>query len=400
MFIVAVAFAVRLISIPVVHSWPPGPDSPLWKTGPEIVNIAQALASHNGFSSPFGVATGPTAWIPPVYPCLLGLIFLVFGTKTASSAVLILTMQALFSALVCLPVYGIGKSAFGHRIAVSSAWIWALFPYSVLLPVLFIWETTLSALLLTWLVYMSMRLGFLSSTSRAGVGALWGMAALTNTALLVLLPVSIVSQLAPPVQRSRRVLMWVPVLLACLVTVTPWVWRNWEVLHSLVPVRSNFAEELWLGNHPGGSGRIAYGLNPSESRQELQNYESMGEIQYLATKQHEAKDFISSHRAEFVRLTLYRIKYWWYAKGESARIFIFYIVLSVLSLCGITLAFIGRNSGTRFIAICVLVYPVVYYLTDVYARYRYPIEPLMTLLTTFFLIEVCDVGRSLSRRAS
>ena len=399
-FIVALAFAARLISIPIVHSWPLGPNSSLWKTGPEIVHIAEALASHKGFSSPFGVATGPTAWIPPVYPCLLSVVFLVFGTKTAGSALSILIMQAFFSALVCIPVYRIGEPVFGHRIALYSAWVWALFPYSVLLPALFIWETALSALLLTWLVYLSMRLDLLSSTSRAGVGALWGLAALTNTALLVLLPVAMVAHLAPPFQRSRRVLIWIPVLLACLLTVTPWLWRNWKALHSFVPVRSNFAEELWLGNHAGGSGRITYGLNPSESARELQNYKSMGEIQYLANKQHEAREFISSRPAEFVRLTLFRIQYWWYAKGESARIFVLYIVLSISSLCGVTLAFVRRNSGARFIALCVLFYPLVYYFTDVYARYRYPIEPLMTLLTTFVLIAVCDVVRNLSRGAS
>ena len=396
LFIVALAFAVRLVAVPAVHSWPMGPDSSLWKSGPEIVNIAQSLTCHHGFSSPFGVATGPTAWVPPVYPFLLSLIFSVFGIKTGSSALIILIMQAFFSALVCLPVYEIGDMLFGRRIASFAAWAWALFPYAVLLPVLFIWETALSALLLTSLCCWSMQLGSLSLRSRVGVGVLWGVAALTNTALLALLPVFIVVYLLQPVQRSRYLRVWAPVMLACLLTVSPWSWRNWHVFHALMPIRSNFAENLWLGNHEGGSGRIAYGLNASENKQELQKYSSMGEIQYVAQRRREATQFISGHRAEVVRLILYRIQYWWYAKGESARIFTLYIFLSVLSLCGVVLAFVQRHSGARLLAVCILLYPIVYYLTDVYARYRYPIEPLMILLATLFVVEVFDRLRNLS----
>src|SRR6204780_3276290 len=41
----------------------------------ESGNIAHSLAVGNGFSSPFRVDTGPTAWLPPIYPLLLVGIF-------------------------------------------------------------------------------------------------------------------------------------------------------------------------------------------------------------------------------------------------------------------------------------------------------------------------------------
>src|SRR5215472_18531233 len=40
----------------------------------ESGNIAYSLATGQGFSSPFRVPTGPTAWATPVYPLLLSLI--------------------------------------------------------------------------------------------------------------------------------------------------------------------------------------------------------------------------------------------------------------------------------------------------------------------------------------
>jgi hypothetical protein len=48
----------------------------------ESGNIAHSLAVGNGFSSPFRVDTGPTAWLPPIYPLLLAGIFRTFGSYT------------------------------------------------------------------------------------------------------------------------------------------------------------------------------------------------------------------------------------------------------------------------------------------------------------------------------
>jgi hypothetical protein len=126
----------------------------------------------------------------------------------------------------------------------------------------------------------------------------------------------------------------------------------------------------------------------------------VGEVPYLASKARDAMQFISSHPAAFARLSLYRMQYWWYAKGESAQVYVLYRFLSVLSLCGIVMAFRTVNAGAKLLAICIFIYPVVYYLTDVYARYRYPVEPLMTLLATFFVVQTLHWFSGLQRGKS
>src|ERR1700690_3285999 len=50
-------------------------------------NIAASVATGKGFSSPFRVETGPTAWLTPVYPVLLAGIFRLFGLYTFASFV-------------------------------------------------------------------------------------------------------------------------------------------------------------------------------------------------------------------------------------------------------------------------------------------------------------------------
>ena len=52
----------------------------------ESGNIAHSLAVGAGFSSPFRVNTGPTAWMPPIYPLLLAGVFRIFGRDAGFTA--------------------------------------------------------------------------------------------------------------------------------------------------------------------------------------------------------------------------------------------------------------------------------------------------------------------------
>src|ERR1700740_600978 len=65
----------------------------------ESGNIAHSLASGHGFSSPFRVDTGPTAWMTPLFPLLLSWIMRAFGVYTYHSWVAAIGMNICFSSL-------------------------------------------------------------------------------------------------------------------------------------------------------------------------------------------------------------------------------------------------------------------------------------------------------------
>ena len=71
----------------------------------ESGNISIALATGHGFSSPFRVETGPTAWMTPVYPWVLSLIFRTFGVRTYDSFVAAVVLNIVFSLLTCIPIF-------------------------------------------------------------------------------------------------------------------------------------------------------------------------------------------------------------------------------------------------------------------------------------------------------
>src|SRR5207244_12071413 len=84
-----------------------------WDFGWAGGRIARAIAAGEGFSSPRCGQPGKTAWTTPVHPYLLAGVFRVVGIYSHASAWVILILNALFSALTCIPVYFVGNRRFG-----------------------------------------------------------------------------------------------------------------------------------------------------------------------------------------------------------------------------------------------------------------------------------------------
>ena len=144
-----------------------------------------------GFSDAFGTPTGPTAWEPPLYPYLVAGVFHIFGIYSRSSAFVLLSINSVFSALTCIPIFLIARRMFSEKVAVGAAWTWALLPYVMFWCTRWVWETSLSALLLAVIFWLT-----LTMEDREGLtpwlefGLLWGIAALNSTVLIAFLPAS------------------------------------------------------------------------------------------------------------------------------------------------------------------------------------------------------------------
>src|SRR5262249_7289336 len=157
--------------------------------GWETARVARSIATGQGFSSPYHEPTGPTALLPPVYVYLVAGAFRLFGIYTPASALAMLTLNGLFSSLTCLPVFFIARRVFGQRVALRAGWAWAFYPYAIVLSSATVWEVTMGPLFFSLIILATLSLA--SSASQAawlGYGALWGVVALTNPAVLSTLP--------------------------------------------------------------------------------------------------------------------------------------------------------------------------------------------------------------------
>src|SRR5947209_7151117 len=120
-----VALTVRILYMTLAHTWRIRPYDDHFGFAWEAGRIARSLVEGHGYANPFRGLTGPTAWLPPVYPLILAGVFKIFGVYTPLSAWVILAINCVFSAATALAIWEIGLRCFSRANAVYAAWIWA-----------------------------------------------------------------------------------------------------------------------------------------------------------------------------------------------------------------------------------------------------------------------------------
>ena len=397
-----VAFAVRALYLTLAHTYRIRPYDDHMLFGEEMGRIARALATGFGFSDPFRGHTGPTAWVGPLFPLLLAGVFKLFGVFSPLSAWVILTLNSLFSALTALTIWEIAARCFNRNVARWSAWIWALYPAAMQYAVRWVWDTSLTTLLFSWVLVVALRLRAGSTLGGwALFGLLWGLTGLSNPALLIFLPACGLWVLtAAPRRQSTGVVLAALLFTACL---GPWTWRNWLVFHHFVPARGNFGAELYLGNGPGSTGLLMEYDHPIQAPDQLRLYRGMGEIAYSKMRGERALAAMRSEPVHFVQNTLKRVFFFWAGVPhpvsatewvEYARSLNF-IFGSVCGLLGLALALQRKAPAAWLFAWAFLLLPLVYYGVAAHARFRHPLEPLMVVLGVYLFqsAELTKTGR-------
>ena len=394
LWIFVIAMVLRLAFIVAGHTYRFKPDQDQFSFGYEMGRIARAVATGHGFADPFDAQTGPTAWEPPVYPYLIAAVFRLTGVYTHASAFILLTINSVFSALTCIPIFLIGRRCFSERVAVWTAWAWAVLPTVIFWCTRWVWETSLAALLMAVIFWLTLQLEELDGAQAWIVfGLLWGVAALTNTSLLSFLPASGLWAWYRRSKAGRRSLGGVALAsLFFAATITPWLVRNYETFGKFIFIRSNFGAELRLGNGPGADGTWMSYIHPSQDIVQLRRYEQMGELAYIAARKREALDFIRADYGRFAWLSVKRFVYYWAGRPRVAGISgvvdnSVFLASSVLAFWGLGRALRKRQPGAWLFFWLVVIYPAIYYFVFPHARYRHPIEPELGILIAYVISE-------------
>jgi 4-amino-4-deoxy-L-arabinose transferase-like glycosyltransferase len=393
-WMVVIAFALRLAFILLAHTYKFKPDRDNFSFGYEMGRIGRAIATGRGFADPFHGQTGPTAWEPPLYPYLIGGVFKMTGVYTHASALILLIINSIFSALTCVPIFLIGRKCFGEKVAVWASWAWALLPTVMYWGSRWVWETSLAALLLVLIFWLALTLEeFEGATPWIAFGLLWGVAGLTNSSLLSFLPAS---ELWPWYRRwksGKRSLGCVALAtLFFAATITPWLVRNYETFGKFIFIRSNFGAELRLGNGPGADGTWMSYLHPTQDPLELRRYQRMGETAYVAERKREAIAFIRADYGRFAWLSLKRFIYYWGGRPRASTLSSLadnslFLASSVLSVWGLGRALRKHKPGAWLFLWLILCYPAAYYFVFPHSRYRHPIEPELAILIAYVISE-------------
>jgi 4-amino-4-deoxy-L-arabinose transferase-like glycosyltransferase len=393
----------------------------------ETGNIAFSIALGQGFGSPYWQETGPTAWLTPVYPYIVAGAYRVFGIHTPHAFFAMVLLNILFSAATCIPIFYVGKRVGGLGVASIAAWLWAVFPNAWIIPYEWIWDTSLSALLMATILWATLWLvdgdgarasdgdsrrdgslgtRYASWRGWGAYGVLWGFALMTNPSMGVMLPFSIgwaVYRSWSRGQLDERVRLLRPALAAAIAILccVPWTVRNYLVFHRFIPLRSNFALELWLGNNENFDPQSQVVPPSNPERAEIHNYIHMGETAFMQDKWRQAIRFIRSHpRLEVILFARRFVAIWTglenpvegFRDSDSlmTRVALASNFLAGIgALCGIVVLFLRRSPYAFFLPAFPIVFPAVYYVTHASLRYRQPIDPVVMLLIA---VAICSAG--------
>jgi len=134
----------------------------------------------------------------------------------------------------------------------------------------------------------------------------------------------------------------------------------------------------------------------------------MGEIAYMAEKQHEAFVFMRTHPADTLNFMYRRFVENWLAISDSPvdfwgntplymrAFFILNVLLSLSTFVGVMFAYRFRHPQAFPYAMVPLIFPIVFYLTHSSLRYRFPMDPIMMILSAYGVSRIIALVRGKS----
>ena len=400
--VLAVAFVLRLVAAHFLGAWQDVDGRTAWEWGYEQACVAQSLAEGRGFGDPWGAGSGPTAWLAPMYPALLGLLMAIFGGVSNATAAALITIQSAADAATCVLLAQLAIGLGFRRAARPAAYLWALYPLAVWNATHTVWDTSLVAFALTLFLSRLFAPGRVPGrppgrgrAARLGLG--YGALLLLNPAPVVLFPV-VLWELGGGrlgMRAARGALSFGAAAgLVCL----PWMIRN-QVVVGTSGLRSNLGVELMIGNHDRSIGwSEAFKYNASHVETERDRYRALGEVAYSRECRERAGEWIAAHPGAFARLVLRRARLFWLSEAPNTDVresagrsaagdplsWIKYASFLAAALGGLAGLGLLRREGGREGALLMgmlLLFGLPYYLTHVSERYRFPVDPLLVLLS-------------------
>jgi 4-amino-4-deoxy-L-arabinose transferase-like glycosyltransferase len=217
---------------------------------------ATSIAAGHGYPPPQAGLPGPTAFRPPLYPVALAVVHELGGGWTAERL-----LGALLGVATVLLIYLLSLRLWGRRVATLAAGIAAVFPPLVLLSASFLSELLFLPLSLAALLAVLQHREDRRLRWAVLAGVLCGLAVLARTnGLPLVLALALGVWVARPRLSRAGLTATVVLILATVVTVSPWVVRNAVVFHRYVGISTGAgyalagtysADARARGAHPG-----------------------------------------------------------------------------------------------------------------------------------------------------
>lgn len=363
--------------------------------GAEAMRVTRSLLHERAFADPFGaLRTGPTAHVAPGFPFLLFLILNSLGEGRNGWLVLrVLPVLALGLQLALLPWVA---RLIGYSPQVGFlASIFGLLSKPDSEP---LWEAHLAGLLS--LVLISIACRFQLNERRALVAVATGMLAGVAFQFQPVLALPYFCWIMFLLLKKRLTNLFVVGVLPLIMCV-PWSVRNYREIGTPA-MRDNLGLELYVSFNdcaPYGIeeslNRLCHGtFHPNSSIEEAEAVRRLGELRYNHNRLHAAFVWVSAHPKAAGVLIAKRFWFFWFPSNEGLGGYrrerarsLFLHIFTLTSVLGLYLSWKRRVLCLELLSVFLALFPVIYYLVEFDARYRYPILWITWILAASAILE-------------
>lgn len=357
--------------------------------GSEYYAIAEALVAGKGFSNPFRVDTGPTAWMPPLYPFILAALISVLPSKPFV-AIAVIFIKNIVLILTGLFLYEIAKKT---RLRVRAGYV--LIVYCLWLLCNFRWFFQLTHD--EWLLLFLMNIVFagavflrrrsLSVPNAVAWGVLGGLVILASPiAGLVWITLSLAN-----IARNNNAGKIFAAFIIMGIISSPWVIRNYLVFDRIILMKSNFYFDIYHNNqtqdgivHDSHEVRNHPFFTVPQDPASL--YRRVGEMQFVDAYKEKFLQDIRQHPDKYLthiknRLLAALIRFYPYTEHELlVQGQAFFHALPFLGI--LALALLRRGDHAPYVQTALAMYVLYltpYILVSYYMRYSIPLTQIKIL---------------------
>jgi 4-amino-4-deoxy-L-arabinose transferase-like glycosyltransferase len=366
-----------------------------WFDGFRYDSLARNLVEGRGYTTENNVATSFRA---PGYPFFLALIYLIFG----HSFLAVRIVQALLDLVTMFLIFNIGKLLFEKKVAITSILIYAIYPL-LLYSVSTFFPATLFTFLLALVFYLTLNVKQNPSIFKfIALGVIIGLSILTVPTVSAMIPFLLFWIILSRKEKNfRSVLSIVVIISAMVMTMTPWLIRNYVVHKKPLFIASNGGYNFWMGNNPHA--KISTGNSipiPDKLSQKLSNTKS--EIERERIFYQDAFQFIKANPKRFISLTFLKALNLWHFYPTPTTGYKTNVMLSkalsvvscvpilILAIFGMIFTYSKKKQEVCLFVLLFLTFTAVYAIFFTKVRFRIPLDPYLIIFASYSIVHLWE----------
>ena len=240
---------------------------------PAYYGYVESLFSGEGWSF-----EGTYASRPPLTPLFIIPLCFILGLKPISGIFTIIIL----SSLVPPVLYSLTRKLYPGKLFLAQAMgiLWVFYPLAIYYSSFILTETLTSLLVLLSVLFFIIAHEKQSVIWSLLTGVIWGLCALNRSSYLYfpffLLIAYIILNRFTHIQIRWNKLQWLAGIFALILTISPWVYRNYTIFHLIIPTETRLGYGLFLCNHDLTNEKIQKG-NCDRDIEKIEAVKKMGE---------------------------------------------------------------------------------------------------------------------------